>query len=65
MGLIGLRYYLKTRFLDQAVVFVQLVHKLAGMAEIVFFNDQQGIMDLADLEQQGLFVIEEPDAIPP
>ena len=65
MGLKGLRHYLKTYFFDQAVVFVQFVHKLPGMTEIVFFDDQQGIMDLADLEQQGLLVIKEPDSIAP
>lgn len=65
MGIAGLRRYLKTCFFDQAVVAVQLVYKLTGVTEIVFFDDQQGILDLADLEQEGLFVIKEPDAITP
>ena len=59
-----LRVNTKIISFDQAVIAIQLVLEHTSMPEIVFFYNQHGVLDLADLKQQALVLAKEPDPIP-
>jgi hypothetical protein len=64
IALVYLRVNTKIIFFDQAIVAIQLVLEHPGMSEIVFLYNKHGVLDLADLKQQGLVHAKEPDLIP-
>ena len=55
--------YPETTFFDQATVPVQFVLEQSGVTEIIFLYDQQGILDLPDLEQQCIIRIEKANPV--